>query len=112
MAVFHSTPLRVPGRRKGFIPVTGQRSAGVASVLPYLSSVVGSAEVCPPLGDLGRALFTQAKLVLWGHPGVVSSWLSQEGLSLNGGSSVTSLRNPARYCARGAHSVKAAGRLK
>ena len=34
---FHP-PLRVPGRRKGFIRVTGQRSAGVASVLPYLLS--------------------------------------------------------------------------
>ena len=28
--VLNSTPLRVPGRRKGFIRVTGQRSAGVA----------------------------------------------------------------------------------
>ncbi len=35
-----------------------------------ISSVAGGFEVRPPLGDLGRALFRQALLVLWGHPGV------------------------------------------
>ena len=45
-----------------------------------ISSVVGSAEVRPPHGDLGRALFSQALLVLRGHPGV-APWLSHEGLT-------------------------------
>ena len=45
-----------------------------------ISSVIGGAEVRPPLGDLGRALFRQALLVLRGHPGV-ASWLSHEGLT-------------------------------
>ncbi len=45
-----------------------------------ISSVVGGDEVRPPLGDLGRALFRQALLVLRGRPGV-ASWLSHEGLT-------------------------------
>ena len=45
-----------------------------------VSSVVGGVEVRPPLGDLGRALFSQALLVLRGHPGV-APWLSHEGLT-------------------------------
>ena len=45
-----------------------------------ISSVVGGVEVRPPLGDLGRALFSQALLVLRGHPGV-APWLSHEGLT-------------------------------
>ena len=45
-----------------------------------ISLVVGGVEVRPPLGDLGRALFSQALLVLRGHPGV-ASWLSHEGLN-------------------------------
>ncbi len=43
-------------------------------------SVVGGVEICLPLGDLGRALFSHALLVLRGHPGV-ASWLSHEGLT-------------------------------
>ena len=104
---FHP-PLRVPGRRKGFIRVTAVPGLPVYCLI---SSVVDGVEVCPPLSDLGRALFSQAQLVLWGHPGV-SSWLSHEGLKSVNEGSVTSLRHPARSCARGAHSVKAAGRLK
>lgn len=61
------------------IRVTGRRSARVASVLPYLLSCWWL-EVRPPLGDLDRALFSQALLVLRGHPGV-APWLSHEGLS-------------------------------
>ena len=45
-----------------------------------VSSVVGGVEVRPPLGDLGRALFSQALLVFRGHPGV-APWLSHEGLT-------------------------------
>jgi len=43
-----------------------------------VSSVVGGVEVRPPLGDLGRAQFSQALLVFRGHPGV-APWLSHEG---------------------------------
>ncbi len=45
-----------------------------------ICSLVGGVEVRPPLGDLGRALFRQALLVLRCHPGV-ASWLSHEGLA-------------------------------
>ncbi len=45
-----------------------------------ISSVVGGVEVCPPLGDFGRALFRSALIVLRGRPGV-ASWLSHEGLT-------------------------------
>ncbi len=46
----------------------------------FVSSVVGGVEVRPPLGDLGCALFSQALLVLIGHPGV-APWLLHEGLT-------------------------------
>ena len=77
VVAFH---LPCPGLTKGVHPC--DRSAqfrGCQSNLCLISSVVGGV-VCPPLGDLGRALFSQAQLVLWGHPGV-SSWLSHEGLT-------------------------------
>ena len=45
-----------------------------------ISSVVGGVKVRPPLGDLGRALFSKALLVLRGHPGV-APWLSHEGIT-------------------------------
>ena len=45
-----------------------------------ISSVEGGVEVRPPLGDPDRALFSQALLVLRGHPGV-APWLSHEGLT-------------------------------
>ncbi len=45
-----------------------------------VSSVVWGVEVRPPLGDFGRALFSQALLVLRGHPGV-APWLSHEELA-------------------------------
>ena len=45
-----------------------------------ISSVAGGVEVRPPLGDLDCALFSQALLALWGHPGV-APWLSHEGLT-------------------------------
>ncbi len=43
-------------------------------------SVVGVIGVRPPLGDLGRALFSQALLVLRRRPGV-ASWLSHARLT-------------------------------
>ena len=46
----------------------------------FISSVDGGVEIRPPPSDLGRALFSQALLVLRGHPGV-ASWLSHEGLT-------------------------------
>ena len=45
-----------------------------------ISSVDGGVEIRPPPSDLGRTLFSQALLVLRGHPGV-ASWLSHEGLT-------------------------------
>ena len=65
-----------------------------------ISSVANGAEVRPPLGDFGRALFRQALLVLRGHPSV-ASWLSHEGLPNLKGGLVTSLRHPARSYGRG-----------
>ena len=46
----------------------------------FISSVDGGVEIRPPPSDLGRALFSQALLVLRDHPGV-ASWLSHEGLT-------------------------------
>ena len=82
MAVLHSTPPARPGSTKGIHPCDGSAQCAVPGLPVYclISSVVGGVEVCPPLGDLGRALSSQAQLVLWGHPGV-SSWLSHEGLT-------------------------------
>ena len=40
----------------------------------------GEPKIRPPPSDLGRALFSQALLVLRGHPGV-APWLSHEGLT-------------------------------
>ena len=51
-----------------------------ARVLETVHDVVGDVEVRLPLGDLGRALFSQALLVLRCHPGV-ASWLSHVGLT-------------------------------
>ena len=45
-----------------------------------ISAAVSGVEVRPPHGDLGRALFSQALLVLRGHPRV-APWLSHEGLT-------------------------------
>ncbi len=45
-----------------------------------VSLAVGGVELRPPLGDLDHALFSQALLVVLGHPGV-ASWLSHEGLT-------------------------------
>ncbi len=45
-----------------------------------ISSVAGGIETRPPLGDLDRALLSQALLVLRVHPGV-ASYLSHEGLT-------------------------------
>jgi hypothetical protein len=57
------------------VRVTGRHSTRVASVVYCLiSSVAGGVEVRPPLGYLGRALFSQALLVRRCHPGV-ASWL-------------------------------------
>ena len=50
------------------------------AVYCLVSSVAGAVEVRPPFGDLGRALFSQALLVLRGHPDVVSRLL-HEGLT-------------------------------
>ena len=107
---FHP-PLHVPGSAKGFASVCRVGAVPGLPVYCLISSVVDGVEVRPPLGDFGRALFHQALPVLRSHPGV-ASWVSHEGLTKFEGGSVTSVRHPARSCARGAHSVKAAGRLK
>ena len=54
--------------------MTGRRRVRVR-----VSIVSSVAEVRPPLGDFGRALFSQALLILRGHP-IVAPWLSHEGL--------------------------------
>ena len=53
---------------------------GNAAYGRFISSVDGGIEIRPPPSDLCRALFSQALLVLRGHPGV-ASWLSHEGLT-------------------------------
>ena len=88
---FHP-PVR-PGSAKGFESVW--RVGAVPGLPGLISSVVCGIEVRPPLGDLGHALFSQALLVLRGHPGV-ASWLSHtHGLPGLKGGSVTSSRHPA-----------------
>ena len=90
MAVFHSTPLRVPGRRRDSRPCDG--SVLGLPVYYLISAVVGGVEVRPPLGDIGRALLSRSVLILQGHPGV-APWLSHAGLAkFEGGASSAFLR--------------------
>ena len=79
MAVF---PLLVPGRRRDSRPCDGsaQCQGPGLPVHCLISSIVAGVEVRPLLGDLGRALLSQALLVLRGHLGV-ACWLSYEGLT-------------------------------
>ena len=111
MAVLHSTPPARPGSMKGIHPCDGSaqcRGCQCTALSPQLLVALKSARRLAI--SAARSL---AKRNLSSGVTLVSPLgCRTKGLpSLNGGS-VTSLRHPARSCARGAHSVKAAGRLK
>ncbi len=82
VAVFHSPPStsRVgEGTRVHVTRGSGQcKGLQCTSLSPQLLVALKSAPT-PPLGDLGRALFSQLLLVLRGHSDV-ASWLSHAGL--------------------------------
>ncbi len=108
---FH--PPARPGSARVFASVWRVGAVPGLPVYCLISSVVDGVEVRPPLGDFGRALFRQKKRCLSSGVTMVSHLgCRTKGLPILKGGSVTSLRHPARSCARGAHSVKAFGRLK
>ena len=108
MAVFHSTPLHVPGRRRGSRPCNGsaQCQGCQCTVLSLqLLMVLKSARRLAIL-----AARCSAKRYLSSGVTLVSPLgCRTKSLPRLKGGSVTSLRHPARSCARGAHSVKAEG---
>ena len=76
MAVLHSTHPARPVDERDSCPCDGSpqcRGRQCTALSPHLLALKSARR-------LVRALFSQAQLVLRGHPGV-SSWLSHEGLS-------------------------------
>ena len=81
MAVLHSNPPARPGSTKGIHPCDGSaqcRGCQCSALSPQFLVALRSARRLA-ISAARSLVFSQAQLVLWGHPGV-SSWLSHEGL--------------------------------
>ena len=108
MAVF---PLHVPGRRRDSRPCEGSAPCQGCQCTALSHQLLVALKSARRLA-ISAARCSAKRCLSSGGTLVSPLGCRTKGLPSLKGGSVTSLCHPARSCARGAHSVKAAGRLK
>ena len=111
MAVFHSTPLHVPGRRRYSHPCGGSAQCQGCQCTALSPQLLVASKFARRL-TISAARCSAKRCLSSGVTLVSPLGCRTKGFPSLKGGSVTSLRHLARSYARGAHSVKAAGRLK